>query len=211
MNDFSEIDEWVTGLENLGKGMATGSELFARNEARYLLIARRTGVQALQALRPEDVDPVDWSERVEDFADLLFSRMRSGSLEILFAGRTDAEDANETRETAVTYEDVLEWVQAGVENGGKDKTAIETNRGRSDEQIAYDVHTAIRQHHLGFGGKDYQAISDRLERWVRSRVLKGDFGDLLVVVLDTWREAVGIALEKDLAAWADEEIRDAFD
>ena len=119
----------------------------------------------------------------------------------------------------ITYEDVLEWVEAGPEGGGKDKTQVEQVRrqkdGRVDEHIAMNVLEAIEQYRLGSPvSKDYSGITERLERWVErwveSRVLAGDFGVLLLAVLDAWAVVVLALAERDLALWADEAIQDSF-
>ncbi len=211
MSNESEIGKWVTGLSNLGDALGHGEEIFVRNERRYLDIAQRVGGQALLAMIPDGEDPQEWGERVSDFVDLVFTRQSTGAkaMEIIYAGRA-ANDSKSTRQTQVTYADVLEWVKAGVEHGGKDKTAIENTRNRSDEQIAYDVNTALRQQRLGLGSQDYSAITERLERWVESRVLKGDFPGMLVIVLDAWFHAVGIAMERDLEAWGVRVLRRSF-
>lgn len=215
MSNESEIEKWVKGLENLGLAIETGDRedksIFVRHEARYLEIARRVGGQVLLVMIPDGVDPQEWGERVSDFVDLIFTRKSTGgkAMEIIYAGRAD-DDAPSARQVPVTYADVLEWVQAGVENGGKDKTAVENTRNRSDEQIAYDVNTALRQQRLGIGTKDYTAITERLERWVESRVLNGDFPGMLVAVLDAWYHAVGVAMERDLGAWGVRTLRGSF-
>ena len=209
--DTKELDEWIDGLESMERQMASGgADLFGAHEVRYLGLAQRVGGQTLLALMPDGVDPQEWSERVSDFVDLVFSRLGNGgrALEIVYAGRADEDSPGKGGKAAraITYDDVLEWVRAGVENGGKDKTVVENNRGRADEQIAYDVLTAIRQQRLGFANKDYSGITERLEAWVEGRVLAGDFGELLLAVLDAWLAALGPVMERDLADWADEVI-----
>lgn len=201
MSNETEIAKWVKGLENLQGEFESGGDIFERNQMRYLSIAQRVGGQTLLAMMPDGVDPQEWSARVSDFVDLVFTRVsvNGNALEIIYAGRSE-EDKRGVRHTEVTYADVLEWVRAGVENGGKDKTAIENTRNRSDEQIAYDVNTALRQQRLDLGSHDYTAITERLERWVESRVLNGDFPDMLLAVLDAWHHAVVIAMERDLTA-----------
>lgn len=210
MSDFSQLEVWVRGLEGLGVEMEDGESIFRRHERRYLDIAQRVGGQLLLVMIPEGVDPEDWGNRVSEFVDLVFSRMLSSGkgMEILYAGRSEADGTG--RAVQVTYADVLEWVRAGVENGGKDKTAVENTRNRADEQIAYDVHTALRQQTLGLGSKDYSSITERLERWVESRVLAGDFPEMLSAVLDGWRHAVGMAMERDLEAWGHRVVRRSF-
>lgn len=209
MSNESEIERWVTGLGNLGAELADGADFFRVHEERYVAIARNVGGQALLALVPDGVDPSVWRDRVAEFEELIFSRLTSHGMEIIYAGRSE-EDGKGTRQVKITYDDVLEWVKAGAEHGGKDKTAIENTRDRVDEQIAYDVNTAIIQHRLGFEKKDYSRITARLEEWVESRVLSGDFADLLLVVLDAWVAALLVVMEKDLADWADESIMDSF-
>jgi hypothetical protein len=207
---MSEFDPWVLGLEKLHVSLADGETVFERHEARYLDIAQRVGGQTLLMMIPDGVDPDDWGGRVSDFVDLVFSRLISSGrgMEIIYAGRSAADGTGQS--VQVTYADVLEWVKAGVENGGKDKTAIENTRNRSDEQIAYDVNTALRQQRLGLGNTDYTAITERLERWVESRVLAGDFPDMLEAVLDAWAYALDAAMGRDFMAWVIKAGRKSF-
>ena len=213
MSNESEIARWVDGLESLRGELSEGDSFFRVHEERYLAIARNVGGQALLALTPEGIDANDWRDRVAEFQELVFSRLTGSGLEIIYAGRSE-EDAKGTRQVKITYDDVLEWVRAGPENGGKDKTIIEQTRGkkdgRADEHITYNVYEAIEQQRLGTAMKDYSGILKRLEEWVENRVLSGDFADLLVVVLDAWLEAVAVAAERDLADWVDEAIEDGF-
>lgn len=204
--DFSELDQWVKGLERLEKGLQGGREIFVANENRYLDLARNVGGQTLIAIRPENVDPEEWFEEVREFENLVFSRMTGNGMEIIYQGRTE-EDGKRGTIPLITYDDVLEWVNAGPENGGKDITAIEGNRGRAPEQIAYDVHTAVRQHRLGFAGeKDYGPITERLEKFIESRVLSGNLGEMLGAVLSAWFTVLVPLMERDLADWVDDLI-----
>ena len=204
--DFSELDKWVRGLESMEKGLAQGREIFSANEMRYLSLARNVGTQTLMAMRPENVDPEEWFEEVREFENLVFSRMTGSGMEISYQGRSE-EDTKRGTVTLITYDDVLEWVNAGVENGGKDITAIESNRGRVAEQIAYDVHTAIRQYRLGFPTeKDYGPITARLEKFVEDRVLAGNMAEMLEAVLAAWAGALEPLMERDLADWVDDLI-----
>ena len=203
--DTSGMERWEKGLAALEKGLAAGEDVFVVNETRYLDLARNVAEQTLVALAPRDVDPDDWYDRVREFQSLVFSRMSGKRLEIFYEGRTETDSRGKNVST-IRYEDVLDWVKAGPENGGKDKTAIETNRGRVDEQIAYDVHQAILQHRLGFEKKDYSRITARLEEWVDQRVLAGDLGEMLAAVLDAWVAALAAVVERDMGDWADDLI-----
>ena len=202
--DFSELDVWVRGLERMEADMAKGADLFEAHEARYLSLARSVGAQTLLAMQPDDVDPEEWMNQVREFEALVFSRMTSTGMEIVYEGRTEEDPSGGVRKVNITYDDVLEWVKAGPENGGKDKTMVENTRDRADEQIAYDVFQATKQQAFGFSGKDYSAITARLEEWVNQRVLRGDMGELLEAVLGAWVMALEPVLERDLADWADE-------
>jgi hypothetical protein len=191
--------------------LANTADLFALNEMRYLDVARNVAEQTLLTLRPEQVDPEVWFDQVRDFVSLVFSRMAgANSMEIFYGGRNE-EDAKAGNVVPITYQDVLEWVKAGPENGGKDKTILEQERGRQDdridEHIAYNVFEAIEQYRLGYiGQKDYGRIADRLQKWVEDRVLAGELGDMLVIVLDAWASVVGAVLEDDFSAHVDEVI-----
>lgn len=205
--DLSELEAFERGLERMGDQLADGGALFRVHELRYLDLARQVSEQTLLLLRPDGVDPDEWYDQVRDFSSLIFSRMSGASLEIFYEGRAET-DATGRGVVPITYEDVLDWVQAGPENGGKDKTAIENTRNRPDEQIAYDVHQAILQHRLGFEKKDYSRITERLERWVESRVLAGGLGDMLVAALDAWLAVLAPVMERDLSDWMDDLMAD---
>lgn len=209
MKGLTELDEFAADLERIHAALSDAGAFFAVHEPGYLEIARRVGTQTLMALRPTAMDADQWAENVANFTDLVFSRSIAGGLEILYAGRTGLrkeEAAGKVAYTPVTYQDVLEWVRAGPEHGGKDLTAVENTRNRNPEQIAYDVHNAIVQHRLGLEKKDYGRITERLEEWVNSRVLAGDMGLMLEAVLESWYAALCPVVARDFERWVDEVI-----
>lgn len=204
--DFSELDLWVKGLERLENGLARGQEIFVANEMRYLNLAQNVGRQWMLATVPDKMEPTVWAERVDNFTNLVFSRLGAKSFEIFYNGRAE-DDAPGAQNKEITYEDVLQWVEAGPENGGKDITAIESNRGRAAEQIAYDVHQAINQYRLGFPGeKDYGPITARLERWVEFGEAGELFLDRLVGLLEVWHATLEPVMQRDLSDWVDDLI-----
>ncbi len=201
--DMSELEAFEQGMEKLAVGLGDGANLFRTHEMRYLDLARNVSEQTLLVIRPDGVDADQWNDQVRDFVSMIFSRMSGKSLEIFYDGRAET-DTSGKGQVPINYNDVLDWVKAGPENGGKDKTAVENTRGRPDEQIAYDVHQAILQHRLGFEKKDYSRITERLERWVESRVLAGELGDMLVAALDAWMAVLAPVMERDLSEWMDD-------
>ncbi len=209
MNGLDDLDDFISDLERIREELANADAFFALHSDRYLEVAKRVGRHTLLALRPQDMDADTWAEDVGNFTDLVFSRTIAGGLEILYAGRTGkrAEEAKgQVSYTPISYQDVLEWVRAGPENGGKDLTAVENTRNRNPEQIAYDVHHAIIQHRLGIEKKDYGRITERLEEWVNSRVLAGDMDALLDAVLEAWYAALAPMVERDFERWVDEVV-----
>ncbi len=148
-----------------------------------------------------------------DFAEMVFSRPLMPGLEIIFAGRAEFDKmaarnrgTKEGNFTPITYDDVLAWVKAGTENGGKDLSAIESTRERSPNQIAYDVHNAIKQHRLGIEKKDYSRINQRLEDWVNSRLMAGDMDALLNAVLEAWAGALFPIMSRDFDDWIHHDV-----
>lgn len=213
MKGLDQLDAVIRNLEQLKESLEVSTAPFFKdNEVRYLAIARHVSHQTLMVMRPDEQDAAEWKEHVDDFCDLVFSRSLPAGLEILYAGRTGAakEASGVASYTAINYEDVLAWVQAGPENGGKDITAIESNRGRRSEQIAYDVHQAILQHRLGTERKDYSRITERLEDWVNSRVLGGDMGPMLDAVLDAWTTVLEPVIARDFERWVDRTMKRAM-
>jgi hypothetical protein len=209
--DASELDEWVTGLERLEKDLNAGMEdVFQRNEDRYLQMARQVSRQFLLAVPNEDLEPEVWAQRIEDFVDLVFSRQRGNAFEIFYHGRTESDKPGDARRE-ITYDDVLNWVKAGPENGGKDKTILEQERGRQDgrvdEHIAYNVWEAIAQYRLGTAMKDYGPITERLERWVDFGESGNKMLDHLPTILNAWAAALEPVLAEDLDDFLDRAIR----
>lgn len=206
---LSELDDFIADLERIQRTLSDATAFFAGHEAGYLELARRVGTQTLLALRPEHEDAAKWLEDVGFFSSAILARGLPQGLEIVYLGRTGGDDSRSRDRPAgapITYEDVLEWVKAGAENGGKDWTAVENTRDRNPEQIAYDVITAINQHHLGTEKKDYGRITDRMEAWVNSRALGGDLGQLLEAVLEAWYTALCPVVARDFEKWVDETV-----
>lgn len=209
---FQELEKWAKGMKRLEKGVDEGGALLMeKNQARYLQIAKRVATQYLLSNPSLDVEFEVWAERVQDFVDLIFSKAGGDYLEIFYRGRVEGDRPGRPG-AAVTYDDVLSWVKAGVENGGKDKTAVENSRNRADEQIAYDVFTAVRQHRLGLPGeKDYGPIASRLEQWANFGESATGMTDRLPGVLEAWEMALDPIIEADFSEWADQLIARAFD
>lgn len=206
--DFSELDRWVKGLEGMADDLSDPRGVLGFHEVRYLDMAREVGLQTLLVLRPEDKDPDQWWDQARDFVAVVFSHLTSNGIEIFFRGDIEREERKGNAfAREITYADVLEWVKTPPEEGGKDKTAIENNRGREDEQIAYDVHQAILQHRLGFEKKDYGRITERLERFVDERLLGGSLGEFLEAVLEAWANVLGPVMARDMADWVDDAMR----
>lgn len=181
-----------------------GPDLFAANEGRYLGIAKNTALGLLLAVPNQEVDRGVWAERADDFVELIFSRLAGNALEISWAGRAE-DDAPGGAKREITYDDVLRWVEAGPGNGGKDKSAVENTRGRPDEQIAYDVYTAIKQYRLGLPSeKDYGPITERLERWIDFGESANYFLELLPEILETWHAVLESLLMADFSEAVDE-------
>jgi hypothetical protein len=210
--DLRELDQMIGTLRGLRKSMSNaGYEVFKKYGSTYEQIAKQASTQYLLGVPNKDVDPDVWADRVEDFVDLIFSRQGGNAFEIFYRGRMEGDQPSGAR-TDVTYADVLKWVQAGPEHGGKDKTILEQEKGhrdgRADEHIAYNVYEAIVQYRLGIpGGKDYGPITERLERWVKFGESGGYFMDLLPNLLGIWESVLEPIIRADLSAWMDAEIR----
>lgn len=209
-NDLDDLIDW---LDDVHDDLSSPQPFFNAHEDRYLEISRRVATQTLLSQRPPDVDHERWLDDTHAFAELIFSRPLAPGLEIAFAHRTELDrlagrnlSSKPDNFTPITYADVLEWVLAGPENGGKDITAIESARDRSPEQIAFDVHNAIRQHRLGFERKDFSRITQRLEDWVNSRMLAGDMDQILIAVLDAWIGTLLPIVERDFNDWLDRDV-----
>lgn len=203
---FEELDEWVHGLEVMAANLAAGMEpLFAKNDEKYLGLAQRVGGQWLLLNVPNGVDPEIWSDRVGDFINLVFSRISGQAFEIFYQGKAEA-DAPGSAPKAITYQDVLEWVKAGPEKGGKNKTLVEHSKAMSDEQIAHVVANAINQYHFEFMKKDYSGIAARLEQWVDLGVLGDHLDDVLPAVLETWFIALDPMIRNDCDQWLNSAI-----
>ncbi len=207
--DLSELDDLVRGLEGMGREMAEGADGFFReNRVGYVDVARQAARQYLLMTPPDDADPEVWAQRTDDFVELILARQAGDALEVFWRGREEGDDAPRREGRGISYDDVLRWVQAGAENGGKDKTAVENTRGRADERIAYDVYTAIRQYRLGFTGeKDYGPITERLERWMDLGKSAGAFLERLPGVLAAWENVLGPMMAADLEAWTEGLVR----
>lgn len=206
--DMSELERAERGLERLGAELGDGSAFFVTHRHRYLAMARSASIQFLLSAQNDKVERDVWAARAEDFVELIFASQVGNALEIFWRGREEKDEVS-GRDKEITYEDVLKWVEAGAENGGKDKTAIENTRNRPDEQIAYDVYTAIRQYRLGIPGeKDYGPITERLERWIDFGESANYFLELLPELLKIWEFLLAPVMERDLSEWIDDLLAD---
>lgn len=216
--DTDELDDWISGFEKLEKSLPdAGEEVFRKHSGRYERMAREASFYYLMGVPNKSLDDDMWADRVADFVELIFSRASGNAMEIFYHGRTEEEEGSGPggSKTPISYDDVLKWVKAGVEHGGKDKTILEQERkhsdGRVDEHIAFNVYEAIVQYRLGIsGGKDYGPITERLERWVKHGESGGYFMELLPNLLAVWETVLGPVIEADILDEMDLEIRQAF-
>lgn len=206
-----DLDRMMDDLRGLRKTMSNaGYEVFKKHGHAYEQIARQASTQYLLGVPSQEVDPEVWAARVEDFVELIFSRHAGNAFEVFYRGRTE-EDKPSNAKTDITYQDVLDWVKAGPEHGGKDKTIIEQEQGRKDtrvdEHIAFNVHEAIVQYRLGIpGSKDYGPITERLENWIKFGESGGYFMDLLPNLLGIWEGVLEPIIRADLSQWFDEQL-----
>lgn len=211
---MDELDQWLRDMEKAVDTLADPRTFFDHHRDRYLDIAQNTAVQVLNAMRPDSLDADLWRENTVDFAELMFTSPIRNGLAIHFAHRTELETMaarnrgqNPANFTPISYQDVLEWVLAGPENGGKDPSEIEITRDRSPYNIAYDVHQAIVQHRLGTERKDFSRITRRLEDWVNTRLLSGDMDEMLRAIVEAWQTLLAPVIERDYLDWMDDVLR----
>lgn len=210
MRGSDGIDELTEFLGNISRELSDITPFFTAHEVRYLEIARRGAWRVLLAHRPEAMDADEWEERAGEFCDLIFSAHLPAAFEIVYAGATEfrklgmlAAGANPGTVQPIGYQDVLDWVEAGPEHGGKDITDEESARGLTPEQIALNVNQAIHQLHLGEvnGGKDYARIESRIAEFLDSRSIGGDLGTLMDLILEAWETDLAPVIERDFEEW----------
>lgn len=211
------LDEAIQYFERIEIDLADGTKFFQLHAERYREVCVRAAFQTLIANKPDDLDDATWRENAVEFVDLITTAAFQNQLDISFVSRTELDrmaarnrGQNLANFTPITYEDIEAFVKADPEDGGKDKDLFKDSERmmtRNEKQIIYDVQDAIRQHRLGVAEKDFSGITQRLEDWVNSRVLKGDLDSLLSLVLQSWETVMTPILERDLTEWVDDVIR----
>jgi hypothetical protein len=211
---MDELDRWLTDMQEAADTLADPRAFFDHHRERYTDIAQRVAFQTLSNMRPEAIAQAEWQEKMSDFIDLVWSRQIAGGLEIYYVNRTELDRINARQSginpgnySPISYNDVLEWVMAGPDNGGKDPSEVEITRDRSPYNIAYDVHQAILQHRLGTERKDFSRITRRLEDWVNSRLLSGDMDEMLRAIVEAWQTLLAPVIERDYSDWMDDVLR----
>jgi hypothetical protein len=209
MNGFGELQDFEKALGRLEKGLSGGDDWLRERAPVYRDVAERIGVSVLNGLRPPEEDPAEWAERVREFAEFLSWRGVTSGFEISYRKYQERLESGETPD--IRQRDVLEWVRAGAEAGGKDKSESEVAAGKTDEEIAYVVTKAINQYRFGFAqNADYSAITERLEVWVKQKFLSADLSEALAAVLAAWVAEIAPMIEADFDAWVDAEIERAM-
>jgi hypothetical protein len=207
---FAELEDFERGLGRLHKGLQGGEEWLKARAPHYRSLVDKISVQVLMGMKPQEVDAEEWDRQVQEFSTFLGWKATTSGFEIFYRKYVDAQINNNSK-VDIRYQDVLAWVQAGVEKGGKDKSASEVAAGKTDEEIAYVVNNAINQYRFGFSkNSDYARITDRLEDWVKGKFLSADLGEVLEKVLAAWMAALAPVMEKDFDEWLDEQIRKSF-
>lgn len=204
--DFDGLIEVEEMLGKLWRGLEGGESFLRERAPAYRQAAEAAGKAVLGAMRPDDVDPREWTDMMEAFCDFLGWNAVTKGVEIFYHKYEEREESGEKAD--IKYADVLEWVKAGPGKGGKDKSESETAEGKSDEEIAHVVANAINQYRFGFAGgeKDYGRITDRLEEFVKARFLSADLSGALASVLDAWVGVLGPMIESDFEAWVDAQL-----
>lgn len=189
---MKSLSQFVGQMRETRSRLEKPKEFFVEHRTRYELLARSVVRQTLAALRPAESDPEEWDRNVERYARAVTAIVTANPLGIRL--RTSAEDRGDEEaakggpggKADIGYDDVLEWVRAGMEGDpeGKDLTAAES--GRNEYEIAFQVYEAIEQYRLaGVSKKDYSRITRRLEEWVtRSTQLK--FAEFAAAIAAAW-------------------------
>jgi hypothetical protein len=215
---MDDLDAFIAGMERLEKKLADPGDWFAARLPVYLEMAHAVSRQTMIALRPVDADVDAWDAVTDEFCELLFARSITGGFELHYGGKTGYDREMAMRRgikpgnyVPISYQDVLDWVNAGVSAGGKDITEQESARNRSPEAIACDVYTAIAQHRLAIEKKDYGRITQRLEEWVESRQPGGDQLETIIpAMLEAWTTALYPVICGDYQAWAQRMIAESL-
>jgi len=205
---FDELAEWERWMKRLAKGLEGGEDFLKARAPAYRETAEAVGRQVLMGMRPPGEDEAEWRQKVAEFAEFLGWKAVTKGFEIFY--RKYEEGAPGHGNVEINYKDVLAWVNAGPEAGGKNKSASEIADGMENEEIAHVVNRAINQYRFGFvKDKDYGPITDRLEEWVMQKFLSADLGKTLAAVLEAWVMAIGPMVEQDFSDWIDRELRKA--
>jgi len=189
---YSELDSVVEFLES--------------NKSRYIALARNTISDVLGGLRPEGIEEDAWERRVRSIQrGVLLEVMATGKgFDLSYGGGRQA-DVKEGLSDEIEYEDVMEWVEAGLRGDAEGKDIANYEADRTKEQIAMNVYEAISQPGLSAMGKDYTGVRSAIEEYFSSEVSTGLSG-FMEIILNAWSNVFLVVVTRDYAEWLEKKI-----
>ena len=206
---MNTLDRMLKGADKAISLIESPKLLVAANIERYLKVAKSTARQTVLNLQPEGTDTQEWRQQVEYFTAAIFSESLSLGFSISYRGRRAAQSANGIEEGSsasiddVTFDDVLEWVEAGIQ-GDPDGKEIQ-DYDKDATSTAHRIYRVTSEDYQGQG--DYSGIRQRLNEWADDHVSQS-FEGLLEAVLSAWAIILPPMIEEDYIKHIDRVLRD---
>jgi len=167
-----------------------------RNRSRYLNSAKVIAHQTLQALRPVDQDPQEWSIYTSDFVNLIATeylgepnglRIERSSV-LAFRNRQGERRGTDPTADLFKDEEILEWVEEVKNFTPEDANQGTLHQTRSTEAVAAIISHILNDSQLQFEGigSDYSGLRKSLEDFVNGKDNIGPLGSHLGKVAEAW-------------------------
>ncbi len=214
--ELSGFDELLADVHALEAELTAPTSLYQRHRADYYQQARRVAAEVLRLIRPPDFKAAEWNIKVDRIVDRVTTEMAMGGNGIIFGIGEPGEAADgglapkESRPSSqqMTYEDIKEWIRAGLEGepGGKRITAADETAMR-ERGIPGVATVVMRAYYSKKTEARYTRLRAALQRYFLG-ARKTESAPLLDAVAVAWVEHFTPVITRDLSDYAAELCRE---
>lgn len=214
--EITGFDELLADVRTFEAELAAPTSLYQRHRADYFQQARRVAAEVLRLIRPPEMKAEEWNLKVNRIVDRVTTEMLIGGNGIIFAIGEPGEAADgglapkESRPSSqmMSYEDIKEWIRAGVagEPGGKRMTAADETAMR-ERGLPGVAAVVMKAYYSSKPDARYTRLRAAIQRYFMG-ARKQESAPLLDAVAVAWVEHFTPVIIRDLSEYAAELCRE---
>jgi hypothetical protein len=204
MNLSDLIAETATTEER----MRRPADFFAERSAHYLVVARNIARSVMLAMRPPEMESARWEKRVDEIATAITTRLLTSGNGLLLsldepkAGGVNPVVGDRSGIEAITFEDVLQWIQDGLDGkpGGKIITEADEKAFQSEAAMNARASIIMKAYYGHEPNISWQSMRQHIQRWMRGEGVS-EPDKYFDAIATAWQENFTAILGDDLARW----------